>query len=169
VQATRNRRIGLLATELTVASGRYESLVRTLDAGVRMTSVACPKLVPLIEAGDTFSDEVARAVREYAMPLKEADCDTVILGCTHYPLIRAVFQRAFGRDVTLVFSADETAREVAETLARKGFENAADREGDYRFLTTGDPELFRTLGERFLQLPLDDVEHVQVSELEAAA
>ena len=95
--------------------------------------------MPLIEAGDTFSDEVVAAVREYAAPLKEAGCDTVILGCTHYPLIRAVFQRAFGRDVTLVFSADETAREVAETLARKGFDNAADREGSYRFLTTGDP------------------------------
>ena len=169
VQATRNRRIGLLATELTVASGRYESLIRTLDAGARLTAVPCPKLVPLIEAGDTYSDDVVAAVREYAAPLKEAGCDTVILGCTHYPLLRPVFQRTFGREVTLVFSADETAREVAETLARKGFENHGDREGAYRFLTTGDPELFRTLGERFLQLPLADVEHVRVAELEAAA
>jgi glutamate racemase len=169
VQATRNRRIGLLATELTVASGRYESLVRTLDAGARLTSVACPKLVPLIEAGDTFSDDVVAAVREYAEPLKAAGCDTVILGCTHYPLLRPVFQRAFGREVTLVFSADETAREVAETLARKGFENDRGRDGAYRFLTTGDPDLFRELGERFLQLPLGEVAHVAVAELEEAA
>ncbi len=169
VQATRNRRIGLLATELTVSSGRYGSLVRTLDAGARFTAVPCPKLVPLIEAGDTFSDEVIAAVREYAAPLKEQGCDTVILGCTHYPLLRPVFQRTFGRDVTLVFSADETAREVAETLARKGFENETSREGAYRFLTTGDPELFRELGERFLQLPLGDVDHVEVGELERAA
>ena len=169
VQATRNRRIGLLATELTVASGRYASLVHTLDAGARFTALACPKLVPLIEAGDTFSDEVVAAVREYAAPLKNADCDTVILGCTHYPLLRPVFQRTFGRDVTLVFSADETAREVAETLARKGFENDSAREGAYRFLTTGDPDLFRTLGARFLQLPLGDVARVDVRELERAA
>jgi glutamate racemase len=169
VQATRNRSIGLLATELTVASGRYDTLVHTLDAGVRFTSVACPKLVPLIEAGDTYSDEVANAVREYAAPLKQAGCDTVILGCTHYPLLRPIFQRAFGRDVTLVFSADETAREVAETLARKGFDNSSDREGSYRFLTTGEPEVFRTLGERFLQLPIADVEQVTVAELEAVA
>jgi glutamate racemase len=169
VQATRNRCIGLLATELTVASARYESLVHTLDAGVRFTAAPCPKLVPLIEAGDTYSDDVVAAVREYATPLKEAGCDTVILGCTHYPLLRPVFQRAFGRDVTLVFSADETAREIAETLSRKGFENDEGREGVYRFLTTGDPELFRSLGERFLQLPLGEVEHVQVAELEAAA
>ncbi|HVV58864.1 MAG TPA: glutamate racemase [Gaiellaceae bacterium] len=169
VQATRNRRIGLLATELTVASGRYETLMRTLDAGVRITAVACPKLVPLVEAGDTFSEEVAEAVREYAGPLKRAGCDTVVLGCTHYPLLRPVFQRAFGRDVTLVFSADETAREVAETLGRKGWENDAAREGTYRFLTTGDPVLFRSLGERFLQLPLGEVERVAVAELEQAA
>ena len=169
VQATRNRRIGLLATELTVASGRYESLVRTLDAGARFTAVACPRLVPLIEAGDTFSDELVGAVRDYAAPLKEAGCDTVILGCTHYPLLRPVFQRTFGRDVTLVFSAEETAQEVAQTLARKGFENDAAREGTYRFLTTGEPELFRSVGERFLQLPLGEVEHVRLAELEAVA
>ena len=85
-------------------------------------------------------------MREYAAPLKEAGVDTVILGCTHYPLIRPILQRVFGRDVTLVFSAEETAREVAETLARKGIENDAGREGAYRFLTTGDPEQFRDDG-----------------------
>jgi glutamate racemase len=169
VQATRNRRVGLLATELTVASGRYESLVRALDAGVRFTAVACPSLVSFVETGDTFSEDVVTAVRDYAAPLKQAGCDTVILGCTHYPLLRPVFQRTFGRDVTLVFSADETAREVAETLARKRWENGRDREGSYRFLTTGDPALFRTLGERFLQLPLARVEHVELAELEVAA
>jgi glutamate racemase len=136
---------------------------------VRFTATACPKLVPLVEAGDTFSDEAVAAVREYAQSLKDAGCDTVILGCTHYPLLRPIFQRTFGRDVTLVFSADETAREVAETLARKGFENAREREGSYRFLTTGDPELFRSVGERFLQLPLGEVERVEVAELEAVA
>src|SRR3954454_12507158 len=166
VQATRNRRIGLLATAGTVASGRYEALVRTLDAGVRMTSVACPRLVPLIESDDPFGPETVEAVRDYARELEDAD--TVILGCTHYPLIRPIFQRAFGRNVTLVFSAEETAREVAETLARKGIENAAGREGDYRFLTTGEPAAFRALGERFLQLPLGEVEHVAVADLVVA-
>jgi glutamate racemase len=165
VRATRNRRIGLLATQATVTAGRYESLVRSLDAGVRFTAVACPKLVPLIEEGEQTVD----AVREYAQPLKEAGCDTVILGCTHYPLIRPVLQRVFGRDVTLVFSAEETAREVADTLARKGWEHDGDRLGEYRFLTTGEPELFRALGERFLQLPLGDVEPITVAQLEKAA
>lgn len=169
VQATRNRRIGLLATQATVASRRYEDLVHSLDAGALVFSVACPRLVPLIEGDDPFAEETAVAVREYVAPLKDAGVDTVILGCTHYPLIRPILQRVFGRDVTLVFSAEETAREVAETLARKRVENDPAREGAYSFLTTGDPESFREMGRRFLQLPIDAVEHVEIAALEAAA
>src|SRR5438094_8045680 len=169
VQGTRNRRIGLLATEGTVAAGRYAELVHALDAGVVLVPVACPRLVPLIESEDPFGAQTTAAVREYAASLKEAEVDTVILGCTHYPLIRPIFQRVFGRDVTLVFSAEETAREVAETLARKGVENDASREGSYRFMTTGEPDVFRTMGARFLQLPIADVEHVELAELAAAA
>jgi glutamate racemase len=169
VLATRNRRIGLLATEATVESGRYTELVHALDAGVMVVPVACPRLVPLIEDDDRFGEDLTAAVREYAAPLREAGVDTVILGCTHYPLIKPVFQRVFGRGVTLVFSAEETAREVAETLARKGIENADSREGAYRFLTTGDPALFREQGRRFLQLPIESAVQVDVATLEAAA
>jgi glutamate racemase len=169
VQATRNRKIGLLATQATVEAGRYARLVHDLDAGAELIPVACPRLVPLIESDDPFSAQTTEAVREYAAPLKEAGVDTVILGCTHYPLIRPIFQRVFGRDVTLVFSAEETAREVAETLARKGIENDPGREGAYRFLTTGEPSAFRELGERFLQLPLGEIEQVAVADLEAVA
>ena len=169
VQTTRNRRVSLLATAATVEAGRYAELVHALDAGISFHSLACPRLVPLIESDDPYGEETERAVREYAAPLQAEGVDTVILGCTHYPLIRKIFERAFGRDVTLVFSAEETAREVAETLARKGVENERGREGAYRFLTTGDPEAFRELGRRFLQLPVREVEHVTVATLEGAA
>jgi glutamate racemase len=168
VQATRNRRIGILATEATVASGRYEEAVYALDAGARAVAQACPRLVPLIEAAAP-TEQIDAAVREYARPLKEADVDTVILGCTHYPLIRPVFERVFGRGTTLVFSAEETAREVVETLARKGSGNDPTREGSCRFLTTGSPDEFRALGERFLQLPVPEPEWVSISELEAVS
>jgi glutamate racemase len=131
--------------------------------------VACPNLVTLIESDDPYGTETVEAVRGYAKPLRDAGVDTVILGCTHYPLIRPIFQREFGRDVTLVFSAEETAREVAETLARKGIENDPTRDGAYRFLTTGDPSSFMTMGARFLQLPIAAVDHVAVADLEAAA
>jgi glutamate racemase len=169
VQATRNRRIGLMATHATVEAGRYAELVHALDAGVSLFPVTCPKLVPLIESETPFGAATTDAVREYAAPLRAAEVDTVILGCTHYPLIRPIFQRVFGRGVTLVFSAEETAREVAETLERKGVANDERREGGARFLTTGDPDAFRTLGERLLQLPLGAIERVTLAELEAAA
>jgi glutamate racemase len=169
VQATRTRRIGLLATQGTVDSGRYAELVRSLDAGAALYAVACPRLVPLIESDDPYGEQTEHAVREYAAALKEADVDTVILGCTHYPLIRPIYQRVFGRDVTLVFSAEETARDVSETLARKGIENDTARDGVYRFLTTGDPAAFREMGRRFLQLPIGEVERVTIAQLEGAA
>jgi glutamate racemase len=167
VLATRNRRIGLLATQATVSSGRYADLVHALDAGTEVFSIACPKLVPLIEGDDPFGEDTVAAVREYAEPLQAEDVDTVILGCTHYPLIKPILQREFGRGVTLVFSAEETAREVAETLARKGMENDETRRGVYRFLTTGDPDLFRETGRRFLQLPIESADPVDVEALEA--
>jgi glutamate racemase len=169
VQATRNRRIGLLATEATVSADRYGELIRTLDAGVRFFPVACPRLVPLIEGPDPINEETVVAVREYAALLQADGVDTVILGCTHYPLIRQIVQRVFGRTVTLVFSAEETAREVAETLARKEIENDPGRSGGYRILTTGEPERFREMGKRFLQLPIGEAEHVEIATLEAAA
>ena len=168
VQATRNRRIGVMATEATVASGRYEEAVHALDAGARVVAQACPRLVPLIEAAAPMN-ELDAAVREYAAQLKDADVDTVILGCTHYPLIRPVLERVFGRATALIFSAEETAREVAETLERKGIANDPNREGTVRFLTTGSPEEFRALGERFLQLPVANVEQVSIRDLELAA
>jgi len=169
VQTTRNRRIGVLATEATVASGRYTRAVRALDAGVTVVEVACPRLVPLIESGPTVDPRLGRSVREYAAPLKAAGVDTVILGCTHYPLVRRVFERTFGRGVALVVSAEEAAREVAETLARRQVESDPGREGRCRYLTTGRPAEFRTLGERFLQLPIDVVEQVGITDLERAA
>jgi glutamate racemase len=168
VQATRNRRIGIMATEATVASGRYAEAVHVLDAGAQVFAAPCPRLVPLIEAAAPTA-AIDAAVREYARPLQEAAVDTVILGCTHYPLIRPVLQRVFGRSTALVFSAEETAREVAETLARKGIERDAAGEGSVRFLTTGAPDEFRALGERFLQLPIAAVERVAVRDLELAA
>jgi glutamate racemase len=130
---------------------------------VEVVAVACPRLVPLIEGLDPFGEETTEAVREVAGPLRAAEVDTVILGCTHYPILRPIFQRVFGRRVTLVFSADETAREVSETLARKGIENGEGREGTVRFLTTGSPGDFAEMGKRFLQLPVRDVERVVVA------
>jgi glutamate racemase len=169
VQVTRNRRIGVMATEATVRSGRYPAAIALLDAGVEVSQIACPDLVPLIQAGDTHGPEAQAAAKRYAEPIKAAGVDTVILGCTHYPLLRPMLQRIFGRGVMLVTSAEEVAREVAETLARRGVGNDPAREGEYRFACTGDPAAFRAVAERFLQLPLTDVEWIDPDALRAAA
>ena len=169
VQATRSRRIGVMATEATVSSGRYPAAILGLDAGVEVTQVACPALVPLIQAGDTHGVEILEAAKGYAQPLKQAQVDTVILGCTHYPLIRPMLQRIFGRGVTVITSAEEIAREVAVTVERRGVGNDPGREGAYHFLCTGDPDAFSEVAGRFLQLPLTDVERVDPSRLAVAA
>lgn len=156
VQATRNRRIGLLATEATVRSGSYPRMVLAHDAGAAVTSVACPRLAPAIQSGDPFGQEIVDMVREYARPLVDAGVDTVILGCTHYPMVERLLRRSLP-GVTLIKSGEEIAREVADTLARKGLARPAGREGGYRFACSGDPDLFRELGSRFLQMPLGDV------------
>lgn len=157
VQATRNRRIGVMATEATVRSASYQQALHALDAGLDIFPVACRRLAPMIQEGDVFSEEVEQAVRDCVRPIKEAGADTVILGCTHYPLLSPMLRRLLGPNVSLINSAEEIAREVAEILERKGIGNLSGREGDYRFYATGDPEAFRRVGARFLQLPIRQV------------
>ncbi|MFM8884494.1 MAG: glutamate racemase [Solirubrobacterales bacterium] len=168
VAATRTGRIGLLATPATVASGAYDEAVRAADPHVALTSVAAPELAALIQDGSEFDDEVVALVRSYVGPLREAGVDTVILGCTHYPLLRPLLQRLLGPRVQIVVSGAALARQVEHALGVRDLANPREGEGEYRFLTTGDPEEFRSLGSRFLQLPLGPVEQVTVAR-EAAA
>jgi glutamate racemase len=167
VQSSRYRRIGVMATEATVASGAYVRAIGSLDAGAEVHQQACPGLASFIQDGDVFSSELVETVRGFTAPLKEVRPDVVIMGCTHYPLIAPMLQRHLGRDVTLVNPAAEIAREVEEILQRQGIARDGEREGDYRFLCTGDPEAFRTVGARFLQMPLERVVHVPLERLTA--
>jgi glutamate racemase len=161
VAATTNGRVGLMATPATVASGAYASAIAQADPFVELTAVACPDLTAIIEGGFPFDERVVDTVRGYVAPLRAAGVDTVILGCTHYPLIAPMLQRMLGRGVRIVTSGTPVAHQVEHVLGARGLANprGAD-EGDYRFLTTGDVEAFRALGSVFLQLPLGDVERV---------
>jgi glutamate racemase len=161
VAATRNGRIGLLATPTTVASGSYERAVCAVDPHVTLHPVACPELASIIQAGHQFDERAVASVREACAPLRAAEVDTVILGCTHYPLISPMLQRMLGPAVTLVSSGGALARQVEHALSTRNPSNPReDGEGDYRFLCTGDTDAFRELGTRFLQMPLGEVEHV---------
>jgi len=163
IVATHNGRIGVLATPATVANGAYERALLGADPHVRVVQVACPDLAPMIQTGYPFDDRMVETVRAYCEPLREARVDTVILGCTHYPLVRPMLQRMLGPRVTLVTSGGAIARRVECALEARELGSPAEGEGDYRFLCTGDPEAFRALGTRFLQLPLGPVDRVVVA------
>jgi glutamate racemase len=168
VVASHTGRIGLLATPTTVASGAYARALATADPHVHLESVACPDLAPIIQGGFPFDERVVATVREYCAPLQAARVDTVILGSTHYPLCAPILQRTLGRGVTLVSAGAGVARSVERALASRELLNPRAGEGEYRFRCTGDAESFRSLGTRFLQMPLGEVEHVELSAKVAA-
>jgi glutamate racemase len=163
VAGSRTGRIGLLATPATVASGAYERAVGAADPHVVLESVACPDLAPIIQSGFPFNDQVVATVRAYCAPLREAEVDTVILGCTHYPLVGPMLQRTLGRGVSLISSGTGVARSVERALAARHLLNPRAGEGEYRFQCTGEVESFREVGVRFLQMPFGEVEHVELS------
>jgi glutamate racemase len=168
-QVTRSGRVGLLATPATVQSGAYDRALAAAAPGATLTSVAAPQLAPLIQAGDEVDERVVGQVERLCAPLRAARVDTVILGCTHYPLVRPMLQRELGRGVEIVTSGSAIAEEVYEELASRGLTGSEDRRGAYRFLCSGDPEAFRRIGTRFLQLPFGEVLHVDVAPAPAVA
>jgi glutamate racemase len=161
--ATRNGRVGLLATPTTVASGAYSRALAEAAPGAVLYPVACPELAPLIQREGEVDEDVVAVVERYCRPLREVEVDTVILGCTHYPLVRPMLQRTLGRGVEIVSSGQAIADAVEAELRERGLESDPGRRGEYRFLCSGDPEAFRRLGTRFLQLPLGDVRGVEVA------
>lgn len=135
-------------------------MIHANDAGVAVTSVACPRLAPAIQAGMAWGGDMIEMVREYAEPLRAAGVDTVILGCTHYPMVEKLLRRQL-QGVEIITAGEELAREVADALRRRGLLQAHGREGAYRFVCSGDPDAFREIGSRFLQMPLGAVAQVE--------
>ncbi|CAA9492791.1 MAG: Glutamate racemase [uncultured Solirubrobacteraceae bacterium] len=169
VVATHTGRVGLLATPATVASGAYERALAAADPHIVLESVPCPDLAPIIQGGFPFDEGMVDTVRAYCKPLKAANVDTVILGCTHYPLVRPMLQRMLGPRVTLISPGAAIARRVECALEARGLGSPNEDEGAYDFLCTGDPETFRALGTRFLQMPLGEIVHVELGERATAA
>jgi glutamate racemase len=150
VRATRNGRVGVIATKVTVSSGAYEDAFAAA-AGVRLTTTACPRFVDFVERGETNSPELIHLAEAYLEPCLAAGVDTLVLGCTHYPLLAGVISYVMGDDVMLVSSADETARDVFRQLAKHDlFRSDALPPPHHSFEATGDPEPFARLGRRFL-------------------
>ncbi len=153
-------RVGVLATPATVEGGAYRHALEEQGRGLEVTEVSAPDLAPIIQNGFPFDQSVVETVRFYCEPLRAAQVDTLILGCTHYPLVAPMLQRILGRDVRLVTAGHAIAAKAQRILEAASLESESEGEGDYRFLCTGDAESFRELGTRFLQMPLGDVERV---------
>jgi glutamate racemase len=154
--------VGVLATPATVRSGSYLRALSEQHRKLTVTAVEAPDLAAVIQRGFPFEEAVVDMVRSYCAPLKQAEVDTVILGCTHYPLVAPMLQRILGRDVRLVTAGHAIAATAQRVLAERRIATNGAGEGNYSFLCTGDPVAFRELGTRFLQLPLGKVELVRL-------
>jgi glutamate racemase len=147
---TRTGRVGVIGTVGTIASGSYQQLAAAIDPEIELTCAACPGFVEFVEAGDVDSDQVHVLAERLLAPVREAEVDTLVLGCTHYPLLARTIADAMGRDVVLVSSADETAFAVRRLLADEKMLLSRPIAADHTFLTSGSVETFRELGGRFL-------------------
>jgi glutamate racemase len=165
-RTTRNRRVGLIGTEATVLSGAYERTMDGLAPDVDLISRACPAFVDHVERGDTSSDELLGRAREYLEPLREAGVDTLILGCTHYPMLSGLIQLVMGEDVVLVSSAEETAKDAYAALVSSNLLHRGHGESRHEFLTTGDPDMFRRISHHFLGPELGGVRSTAIGVVE---
>jgi glutamate racemase len=164
VATTRSGRVGVIGTSATIASGAYQDAFAAAP-GVEVTAAACPRFVDFVERGMTSGRQVLGLAQSYLDPLQRAHVDTLVLGCTHYPLLAGILQIVAGPDVTLVSSADETAKAVVRVLMEHDLarDPAAPPPEPHVFLATGDPEPFRRLGRRFLGPEIGEVGGVRES------
>ena len=150
-RATRTGRVGVIGTVGTIASGAYQRAAASISPGLVLTCAACPGFVEFVEAGDVDSDQVYVLAERLLAPVRAAGVDTLVLGCTHYPLLARTISEVMGRDVVLVSSGEETAFEVRIVLDAIGARrNPGGEPGRRTFLTSGDPATFARLGGRFL-------------------
>ncbi|HPB67936.1 MAG TPA: glutamate racemase [Candidatus Omnitrophota bacterium] len=163
VQMTKNRRIGVIATRATISSGSYERLLSRTMPGVKVVSQPCPLFVPLVEEG-WFRRAVTRQVaEEYLQKIKSGRADTLILGCTHYPLLKTVITHVLGRGVSLVDSAWEVSKLVQTLLEERHAGRDARRAPQYKFLVSDQPEHFQKQARRFLGYDIKDVKRITLS------
>jgi len=157
VAATRNGRIGVIATSATIASGRYPEAIKKFKRGAQVTTQACPMFVPLVEEG-WFNKGIALEVaNNYLGPLKKSGVDTMILGCTHYPLLKKTLKKAMGEKVMLIDSAKEVAAEVGSILEKNNLGNPRRQKGKVKFLVSDKPQAFKKIAKTFLGF---DIKHL---------
>jgi glutamate racemase len=161
VYATQNKKIGVIGTRGTIRSRAYENEIKHLDPKIKVTALSCPLFVPFAEEGLVEGNAVLEVARNYLKPLKEARVDTVILGCTHYPLLKPVIRQVLGKDIKLIDSAKQVAIEVKRILSAENILSKS-RKGKRRFYVSDNPEWFTGLAKSFLGEPIKGAKKVSV-------
>ncbi len=162
VAATRTGNIGVIGTRATIDSKAYLDAFAAAPQ-LEITSIACPLFVEFVERGETSGEEITKIARQYLAPVMDAKVDTLVLGCTHYPLLTGVISYVLGEGVTLVSSAEETAKDLYRTLVENGLlRNQSSTPATHRFLATGDAKAFESLARRFLGPEVTHVEHQEL-------
>lgn len=162
VRETRNKKVGVIGTSATVSSGVYERAIHRLDGSIQIYSKACPLFVPLAEAGWWENDIAYRIAEEYLIPLKNEGIDTLVMGCTHYPLLQETIGSVMGPEVSLVSSAREVAKVVKDVIAENNMARDRDIKPVYRYYTSDSVELFESLGNSILDTRIQAAEKVDI-------
>ncbi len=160
--ATKSRVVGIIGTEATIGSGAYERAIKRLAPDIQVVSIACPLFVPLVEEGWTDNDVALLVAEKYLAPFRDAGIDTLVLGCTHYPLLKAAISHAIGPQIRLIDSATETAKEVESILLKLKWRGSGRGEGIRKYFVTDTPQRFEMIGKRFLGDTLLVAEQVKV-------
>lgn len=159
---TKKMKVGVIGTKATISSGVYERELKRLNSEIDVISASCPLFVPLVEEG-WFKKDVTRMIaRQYLHPLKKKNIDTIVLGCTHYPLLRPIIRDVLGKGIAIIDSATQTATAVRRIVYKKKIYNRKRGNGKYRFYVTDEPELFRKIGARFLRSGIINIKKVIV-------
>ncbi|MGD6816778.1 glutamate racemase [Metabacillus sp. 84] len=162
IKLKKNQHIGVIGTNNTIQSGAYEQALKALKASVSVESAACPEFVPLVESGN-YEGELAREiVKQSLLPLRSLSLDSLILGCTHYPILRPLIEEYMGPSVKVISSGDETAREVSTILSYSQALNESDGQKQHQFLTTGPHGLFQSFAEKWFGEPVGSVHTINL-------
>lgn len=162
IKRTKNYRVAIIGTEGTVKSGAYEKALTSLNSRLFVKSLACPKFVPLVESAEYSGPVAKKLVEESLKPMLDQNIDSLILGCTHYPLLGPLIKSYMGSEVDVISSGDETAREISTILQYNNMLNHSDDEPNYEFYTTGSRVIFAKIASKWLQRPIENVKHIKL-------
>jgi len=162
VKATRNKRVGIIGTDATITSNAYTNVIKALDEHIEVFGFPCPLFVPLVEEGWTDGNIATLIARRYLNNMKKKDIDTIVLGCTHYPLLKTVISKVMGRGIRLIDSAVETSHEIKTILEAMMIVRQGEERPVREFYVTDSPEKFLKIGERFLGKKIEHIEKIVV-------